>query len=320
MRTLIAIILMAGVAAAQSPAAKKWTPPRTPDGKPDLQGIWTNVTITPLERLPELGNKAFFTRAEAEQFEKDIVSRNNADRRDGPVEADVARAYNDVWYSRGTKGVPTLRTSLIIDPPDGRVPALSAAAQQRIDKFNAGRLRPAEGPEDRSLSERCILWGTTGPPMVPGPYNNNYQIVQAPGYVMIVVEMIHDVRIIPTSNGPTDGSPHVPPAIRQWRGDSRGHWEGDTLVVDTTNFNDQTMFRGASRNMHLTEKFTRTAPDQIMYEFTVDDPSSFARPWTAQIPMSPVEGPILEYACHEGNYGMEGILRGARQDEQKSKK
>jgi len=308
------ILAMAAVAAFAQQPAKKWTAPRTPDGKPDLQGVWTHVTITPLERPAEFANKPFFTKAEAEQFEKETVARNNSDHRDANPEADVARAYNDVWYGRGTKVVPTLRTSLIIDPPDGRIPALTPAAQQRLDKIQALRQRRPEGPEDRSLSERCILNGITGPPMMPGPYNNNYQIVQSPGYVTIVVEMIHDVRVIPT-----DGSAHLPPAVRQWRGDSRGHWEGDTLVVDTTNFTDQTVFRGASREMHLIEKFTRTAPDQIMYEFTVDDPASFARPWTAQLPMSPGEGPILEYACNEGNYAMDGMLRGARLDEQKKK-
>ena len=289
---------------------------RTPDGHPDLQGYWTNVTITPLERPAEFANKPFFTKAEAEQYEKDVVARNNADRRDGGAEADVNRAYNDVWYDRGTRVVPTLRTSLIIDPPDGRVPALTPAAQQRAQsRAQYRRLHPADGPEDRSLAERCIVWPTSGPPLMPSFYNNNYQIVQGPGYVMIIVEMIHDVRVIPT-----DGSPHLPASIRQWLGDSRGHWEGDTLVVDTTNFTDQTNFRGAGRDLHLIEKFTRTAPDRIMYEFTVDDPASFVRRWTGQIPMLPAKGPLLEYACNEGNYAMEGMLKGARQDEQKTKK
>ncbi len=212
--------------------------------------------------------------------------------------------------------VPTLRTSLIIDPPDGRVPALTAAAQQRAqERAQYRRLHVADGPEDRSLAERCIIWPTAGPPLMPSFYNNNYQIVQGAGYVMIIVEMIHDVRVIPT-----DGSPHLPVSIRQWLGDSRGHWEGDTLVVDTTNFNDQTNFRGASRDMHLIEKFTRTAPDRIMYEFTVNDPAAFVHPWSGQIPMLPAKGPLLEYACNEGNYAMEGMLRGARQDERKTKK
>jgi hypothetical protein len=180
---------------------------------------------------------------------------------------------------------------------------VAAAAERR-------RLHPADGPEDRSLTERCIIWPTVGPPMLPGPYNNNYQIIQEPGYVMIVVEMIHDVRVIPT-----DGRPHLPSYIRQWAGDSRGHWEGNTLVVDTTNFTNKTSFRGSDENMHLVERFTRASPDMILYEFTVDDPTSFTKPWSAQIPMVKMDGPLVEYACHEGNYAMPGILGGARAEE-----
>jgi hypothetical protein len=310
-----AAMAIAVAAVGQTPAktstSKNRTPPRTPDGKPDLQGVWTNVTLTPLERPPELKDKAVFTPAEAAQYEKDVVQRNNADRRDGSAEADVGRAYNNFWYDRGTKVIPALRTSLIVDPPDGRIPPLTPAAQQRAAALaEARRLHPADGPEDRSLTERCILWPTVGPPMLPGPYNNNYQIVQAPGYVMIVVEMIHDVRIIPT-----DGSPHLPSNIRLWMGDSRGHWEGNTLVVDTTNFTSKTNFRGSGENLHLVERFTRAGPDMIRYEFTVEDPASFTRPWTAQVPMMKMDGPLVEYACHEGNYAMSGILGGARADE-----
>jgi len=301
----------AGQAPPKTPVTKNWTPPRTSDGKPDLQGVWTNVTITPLERPPELKDKAVFTPAEAAQYEKDVVQRNNADRRDGSAEADVGRAYNNFWYDRGTKVIPALRTSLIVDPPDGRIPPLTPAAQQRVAaQAEARRLHPADGPEDRALTERCILWPTAGPPMLPGPYNNNYQIVQVPGYVMIVVEMIHDVRIIPT-----DGSPHLPSNIRQWMGDPRGHWEGNTLVVDTTNFTGKTTFRGSDESLHLVERFTRAGPDMILYEFTVDDPASFTRTWTAQVPMIKTDGPLVEYACHEGNYAMSGMLGGARADE-----
>lgn len=292
--------------------AKNGTMPRTPDGKPDLQGVWTNVTLTPLERPAELKDKAFFaSAAEADQYAKDLIQRTNADRRDGGAAADVGRAYNQFWYDRGTKVIPALRTSLITDPPDGKIPALTPAAQARVDAQAQRRLlHPADGPEDRSLTERCIIWPTVGPPMLPGPYNNNYQIVQGPGYVMIVIEMIHDVRIIPT-----DGRPHLPSYIRQWAGDPRGHWEGNTLVVDTTNFSNKTSFRGSDENLHLVERFTRSGPDTIMYEFTVDDPTAFTKPWSAQIPMAKMEGPLVEYACHEGNYAMAGILGGARADE-----
>jgi len=301
----LAAVILAGTVAAQS----KYTPPRTPDGQPDLQGVWTNVTITPLERPANLADKAFFTAAEARQYEKDTVDRNNADRRDGGAQADLSRAYNDAWYDRGTKVVETLRTSLVIDPPDGRIPRKADATALAQGGLN----RPPEGPEDRALTERCILWPTAGPPMMPSFYNNNYQIVQAPGYVTILVEMIHDARIIPL-----DSRPHVNTGIRQWMGDPRGHWEGNTLVVETTNFNDKTRFQRAGQNMHLIERFTRTAPDTIMYEFTVDDPSAFTKPWTAQIPMRRTEGPIIEYACNEGNYAMEGMLAGARADEKKA--
>jgi hypothetical protein len=288
---------------------------RTPGGKPDLQGVWTSATLTPLERPADLGNKQFFTKDEAIQWTRQFLQTNNRDRRDGPAQVDVGRAYNEFWFSRGDAVVPTLRTSLIIDPPDGKIPALTPDGKRRADaRAEAQRLHPADGPEDRSLAERCINWPVAGPPMIPGGYNNNYQIVQGPGYVTIVVEMIHDVRTIPT-----DGRPHLPPTVRQWMGDPRGHWEGNTLVVDTTNFTDKTNFRGSGENLHLVERFTRTGPDQLMYEFTVNDPASFTRPWTVQIPMAKTDGPLFEYACHEGNYGMEGMLRGARQQEREKK-
>lgn len=285
--------------------------PRTPEGKPDLQGVWTNATVTPLERPAEFGNQQFFTRDQAARYAKTIVENTNSDRRDGGAEVDVGRAYNNFWRESGTKVVPTLRTSLIVDPPDGRIPALTPDAQRKAEaRAEARRLHPADGPEDRSLQERCILWPAAGPPMMPVGYNNNYQIVQSRGYVAVIVEMIHDVRLIPT-----DGSPHLPSTTRQWMGDPRGHWEGDTLVVDSTNFTDKTNFRGSGENLHLIERFTRTGPESLTYEFTVDDPASFVKPWTVQIPMTKAAGPVLEYACNEGNYAMQGILAGARADE-----
>lgn len=313
-----------GLALAQTPAAKpapakpaapakKYMAPRTADGHPDLQGFWSNATITPLERPDDVGGKATLTSEEAAAYEAKVNARENRDRRDGGSAADVGRAYNEAWYDRGTKVIETHRTSLIMDPPDGKIPALSAAAQKRLDLAAARRARPAEGPEDRSLSERCLNWATAGPPMLPSAYNNLYQIVQTPTYVAIFNEMVHDARMIPL-----DGRPHLDKSIRQWLGDSRGHWEGDTLVVDTTNFTDKTFFHGASENLHLTERFTRVSGDTLMYTFTVDDPSAFARPWTAQIPSERIDGPIFEYACHEGNYGMVGILSGAREAEKKA--
>ncbi len=302
--------------AGQAPASetkpgKAWTPPRTPDGQPDLQGTWTNATLTPLERPAEFAGKAVLSEAEAIEYEKRLAEQNNRDRRDGSAEADLARAYNDFWFERGTKVVSDRRTSLIVDPPDGRIPPLTPEAQKKAAaRAEARRLHPADGPEDLGLPVRCLLWPTAGPPMLPGGYNNNYQIVQAPGYVMILVEMIHDARVIPL-----DGRPQLPKNIKQWMGDSRGRWEGDTLVVETTNFTDKTNFRGSSEHLRLTERFTRTGPDEIRYEFRVEDETSFARPWAAQLPMRRIPDRLYEYACHEGNYGLEGILSGARADE-----
>jgi hypothetical protein len=288
---------------------------KAPVGQPDLQGIWTNVTVTPFERPSELKDKAFFTAEEAQAYEKQVIERNNADRRDGPPEADVGRAYNDAWYDRGTRVGKTLRTSLVIDPPDGRVPPMLPEAQKRQqDRLAQGRGRQFDGPENRSLAERCLIWPTLGPPMLPSFYNNNYRIVQGPGYVAILSEMIHDVRIIPT-----DGRPHIPSNVRLWAGDSRGRWEGNTLVVDTTNFTDKTAWRGSSENLHLIERFTRNDSDTLMYEVTVEDQATWARPWKIQIPMRKTGAPIYEYACHEGNYAMEGMLAGARAEEKQSR-
>lgn len=317
-----------GVVAVEKAAAglapKGWTAPRTPDGQPDISGLFTNGILTPLERPAQFAGKAFFTPQEAAAFARQVIDQRNADRR-GTGDADVGRAYNDAWWDWGTKVAKTLQTSLVVDPPDGKIPPYTPEALKRI-AAKAQTLKercehtvcppalfgvlPADGPEDRSYMERCLWWSTVGPPMLPTAYNNNYQIVQTRDYVMIRIEMIHDVRIIPL-----DGRPHVDPSIRQFLGDSRGHWERNTLVVDTTNFNDDTDFRNAGRNMHLTERFTRVAPDTILYEFTVDDPTTFTKPWTGEIPMTKIDGPIYEYACHEGNYGLAGILAGARAKE-----
>jgi hypothetical protein len=287
--------------------------PRTPDGHPDLQGTWNTSTLTPLERPAEFADKPFLTEQEAKDYEARLLRENNRDRRDGTAEVDVGRAYNEFWYDRGSHIVQTRRTSLIIDPPDGKIPALTPEAQKRqATVADYRKQHPGDGPEDFSLANRCLLWATAGPPMLPGAYNNNYRIVQSPGNVTVLVEMIHDARVIPT-----DGRPHLPGNVRQWLGDSRGHWEGDTLVVETTNFTTKTAFRGASENMQLTERFTRVDANTIMYEFTVKDPSSFTKPWTAQIPMKKTAEALLEYACHEGNYAMEGMLGGLRAEEKK---
>ena len=312
-----AIAMLALGAAGGQTASKSWTAPRTPDGHPDLQGIWSNATVTPLERPPELAGKATLTAQEAAVYEKQVIEQNDVDRRnDKGTVNDVARAYNNAWYDRGTKVVKDRRTSLIVDPPDGRIPPLTPEAQKRADeRAESRRLHPADGPEDRALNERCILNNTSGPPLMPGPYNNNYQIVETPQAVLIFSEMIHEPRIVAM-----DRREHLPASIRQWKGDSIGHWEGDTLVVDTTNFSDQTNFRGASENMHLVERFTRVDRDTLMYKFTVEDPTSFTRAWTAEIESTKSDGPILEYACHEGNYSMTNLLSAARAEERKAGK
>ncbi len=297
-------------------AAMAWAAMAASGPTPDLEGIWSNATITPMERPSDLAGKQTLTTEEAAAYEKQAVDRNNVDHRTGNAEADVATAYNQFWYDRGTKVVGSRRTSLIVDPPDGRIPALTPEAQKRFDEKRAWMAEHAtDGPEGRSLGERCIVWTTAGPPMVPGPYNNNFQILQAGDHVVILNEMIHDARVIPL-----DGSPHVESGIRGWMGDSRGHWEGKTLVVDTTNFSDKYSFRGSDRNLHLVERFTRVSPDTLLYEFTVDDPTAFTKPWTVQIPVTKTKGPIFEYACHEGNYAMTDILAGARAADKKGSK
>jgi hypothetical protein len=304
-RVVVPLVLLA------SAGLSAQTGSRTQDGQPDLQGIWNFSSLTPLERPAQFAGKAVLTDEEAALFERQTLERTNADRRRETADADVAQAYNDAWYDRGTKVVGTRRSSLIIEPPDGRIPALTGEGQARAAARAQGRQRrgPADGPEDRSLAERCLLFNA-GPPLLPGPYNNNLQIVQTRDYVAIANEMIHDVRIVPL-----DGRPHLPSSLRRWQGDPRGHWEGDTLVVDTTNFSDRTSFRGADENLHLVERFRRTDARTIDYTFTIDDPTVFSRPWTVALPLVRSDGPIYEYACHEANYAMLGILRGARAGE-----
>ena len=313
----VAIQVPAAAAQALAPshpaaANKKWTAPRTADGHPDLGGVWSNATITPLERPAELASKPFFTAEEAAAYEKGIAGQSNRDRRDGPADADVTRAYNEAWWDRGSKVVPSLRTSLIVDPPDGRLPALTPSAQEAARRRAEALARPANGPEDRLIRERCIVGDNAGPPMMPSAYNNNFQIFQTADSVAILSEMMHDVRIIPL-----DGRAHVPAGVRSWMGDSRGRWDNDTLVVETTNFSGKISFRGSDENLRVVERFTRTAPDLILYEFRVEDPTAFTRPWSAEVPLTATRGPIYEYACHEGNYGMVGLLAGARAEEKK---
>ena len=329
MRThLLAGVLILGCAVAligQGRSTGAWTPTRTSDGQFDLEGVWDFSTITPLERPTGLGDKQTFTDAEAATFEREENLRQNRDLIDAKkgglqyLPGSVI-PYNEFWYERGSTIVGSKRTSLIVDPPDGRIPQLTPEAAKRLDAESAaardeqlGIVR-ADSPESRSLADRCILGFNAGPPMTPGAYNNHVQISQAPGYVTLVVEMVHDARVIPL-----DGRPHLPQRIRQYTGDSRGRWDGRTLVIDTTNFLRETSFRGSSANLHLVERLTRVDADTLLYEFTVEDPKTWTRPWTAAVPMKRADSPIYEYACHEGNYALRNILSGARAQEKANK-
>jgi len=314
-------VLMSLLAAAPLPAQKSWSAPRTPDGHPDLQGVWTNATLTPMERPAVFAGKATVSEAEAKAYEKSDLETNDIDKPNAPLleragsgsGATAVGGYNNLFMDRGSElarvdGVK--RTSLIVDPPDGQVPAMTPEAKAR----NAGRMRgfnSYDNVKDRPLSERCLIGfgSTSGPPMLPVLYNNNYQIVQTPEHVMILIEMVHDARVV-RMNGT-----HTLSNVRQWFGDSIGHWEGDTLVVDTTNFTDKTRFRGSSENLHVVERFRRVDANTILYKVTIDDPTTFSKPWTIEYPFVATAGPVYEYACHEGNYAMTDILGGARKSE-----
>lgn len=292
---------------------------RTPWGDPDLQGRWSNATLTPLQRPAELAGKEFFTPEEARAYVRERMQALNADNTIDDVGA--VGSYNEAWNDRGNDIVPTRRTSLVVEPADGRVPPFTPEAQREHERNLAyAEEHPADTPADRYLTERCIVFGGGAAPMLPEPYNNNYYIVQTPDYVTIMAEINHEVRIIPI-----DGRPHFPEHVRQWVGDSRGHWEGDTLVVETKNQRTNRHFYGVqmlnsvmSDEFRVVERFTRTAPDQIRYRATVHDPKVFTAPWTVEIFMHPQEGPLVEYACHEGNYGLSGLLSAARADERRA--
>lgn len=311
------VLVAAASAGGQSPKARAMTAtprtaaaaavPRTPDGRPDLQGVWDFAQLTPLERPGAFANKDAITEEEAEEFAQQRIETANKDRRDGGAAADVERAYNDFWWDFGTRVAK--QTSLVVDPPDGRIPETTPAAKQRA----ADRRGKFDDPEERPLPERCILGFNSGPPMVPSAYNNNVRIVQAGRQIVIHNEMIHSARLVDLTR-----RSHHPAAIRFLTGDSIGRWDNDTLVVDTTNFLKDGAFRGATPAMHLVERFTRVDRDTLRYEFTVDDPATWTRPWTASIPMVLTGQPMFEYACHEANYALEGVLKGARYQEKQS--
>ena len=298
------LVLAAGL--LQTPAVA-----RAPDGHPDLQGIWTNASVTPLERPRNLGAKEFYTEEEMMEIRRKAAAPVPTAERSG-----TEAHYDFVQFGLDRTQMPiaySARTSLIVGP-EGRVPPLTAEAQQRNQaRAAANRGHEFDGPENRPLQERCIIWANEGPPMLPPGYNSYMRIVQIPGYVMIEQEMIHDARIIRMG-----AASHAPAAIRRWQGDSIGHWDGDTLVVDTTNFTDKTNFRGSRENLHVVERFTRVDENTIRYQFTVDDSTTWASPWSAELPLLKDKGPIFEYACHEANYGFPNNLSGARAAEKKA--
>jgi hypothetical protein len=328
-----AVLLGAGnwaIAAEPVKAATKYKAPRTEFGQPNLQGMWTNATLTPLEREAKYGDKLALTPAEAAAIEQEQQEfRDEADKptdpslgiKDLPKDcgggfSGVDCGYNNFWVDPGTKLINLhgkLRTSIIIDPPNGRMPARTPAGQAQITRmyaaFRSGT--GSDGPESRPLGERCLMSfdSSAGPPMLPLLYNNNYQIVQTKDTVMIHVEMVHDTRIIRLNGKPR------PANVRQWMGDSIGRWEGDTLVIETTGFRRDQSFRGTSQNAKFTERLTRISPNQIDYKFTVEDPDNFTKPFTGELAFNATQEKMYEYACHEGNYALPGILAGARQQE-----
>ena len=315
-RRHVASAALALLAAAMPPAADAQD--RTPWGDPDLQGVWANDAVTPLERPAGLGARELLTDEELAE-----AAAANARRRidtGGPREGDpiLLQGYNQFWMPRREV---SRQTSLIVDPPDGRIPPLTPAGARReaqafessqgVPALDASLRRHSDGPEGRSLWERCL---TRGLPRLPDFYNNNALLLQTPDHVVIQLEMIHETRVIPL-----DRRPHLDGRIRQWHGDPRGRWEGDTLVVETTNFSGKTNFKGSQEGLRLVERFTRTAPDALLYEVTVTDPDTWTRPWTARIPIRASDGPLFEYACHEGNYAMHNTLAGARAAEKEDR-
>ena len=314
----VVVSLLAAPVAAQSSARTAW-------GDPDLQGAWDFRTITPLERPEDLADQEFLSEEQAANLEQEVVNRNDellgrpARRTETTESVDRGEEgapgfYNNFWLDQGTNTVATRRTSLVVDPPNGRLPEMTAEGSERTAARRAYlEEHPADSYLDRTPYDRCILGFNAGPPITPGGYNQILQVFQTPDHVALVTEMVHTVRVVPL-----DGRPTLPGNMRQWSGESRGHWEGDTLVIETTNFNDQRRWRGTTPDMTLVERLTRVDDATLDYTFTVNAPNTWSRPWTASIPMQRSEEPMYEYACHEGNYSMPGILGGHRRDEERA--
>ena len=297
-------------------AQSNYKVPRLPDGHPDFQGFWNNTTYTPLER-PKGIDRQFFTKEEVVEQMKRAASEEAEQTTPGTV-ADVHYDFTQFGLDRSQAPLAiNLRTSLIVDPADGHLPPMTEEGK-RLNAARAEARKRAgaitDAAQNQPLSVRCILMDRDGPPMLAGAYNNNYQIVQSPGTVLILVEMLHSPRVIPL-----DTRPPPPQQVRQLEGSSRGRWDGDTLVIETTKFTDVTAFQGASADMKLTERFTRVSDDTLTYRFTVDDPKVWTRPWSAEVPWKKSVGPIFEHACHEGNYSLANLLAGAREDEKRAK-
>jgi len=294
-------------------------PGTAPDARPGFDGIWNSATATPLERPLQLKEKAFFTPEEAAEWERQVAERNQEPSPEAVSKNVGTGTYNTFFREFGERTVKTLRTSIVTDPPDGRIPALTPeAAAVKLRRVEA--MKNAASAQDTGLQDQCLAFLTAGPPMLPYSYNSNYQILQTKDAFVVHAEMIHDTRIIRL-----DGRPHLPPEIRLWLGDSIGHWEGHTLVVDTTNFNDSGGFYGDAggnfgwdRNLHLIERFSLLDADTLLYRFEIDDRSAFTQPWKGELTMSRSSGPIYEYACHEGNYALPNLLRGYRVSERRA--
>ena len=286
--------------------------------QPNLEGTWNSPTVTPLERPAHLKDKPFFTPAEAAQFEREFADRNAEPTPEQLAKSKGTGTYNTFYREWGTRVVKTLRTSIITEPADGRIPPLTPAAEA-IKRRRVDGIRKGENPEELGLQDQCLTFLTSGPPLLPYSYNSNYQIVQTGTAIMIHAEMIHDARIIHL-----DGRPHPPASIRTWNGNSIGRWEGNTLVVDTTNFNDGGGFYGDAggnfgwdRNLHLIERFSLLDRDTLLYQFEIDNPTAFSRPWKGELTMTRTGDRIYEFACHEANYSLENMLRGYRASELK---
>ena len=330
---LAAVVLVAlltqAPAAGQTPASatkattveKAWTPPHTPDGKPDLQGIWSDNTLTPFERPKGLGAKEFYTDQELAELTKRVRGGRQGEEVEGAelgaANPQAVRYDLELYgFDRTRLRYTSKRTSLVVGPEGVVPPMLPEARARNTARAAALKGHEFDSYEQRPLSERCILMNQIRIPMTPGANEGNLlQIVQGPGYVSLLHETDHSTRVIPT-----DGRAHVPQNIRQWQGDSVGHWEGNTLVVDTTNFTNQSAYRGSSDKLHLVERFTRAADDTMVYQFTVEDPTTWAKPWSAEIAWTKTKGPVYEWACHEGNTMISTILRGARVEEEAAQK